>query len=204
MMLSKMSWQYSKSEWLSPGCLAGHVTPPPPRDPPGRAHNKHFDPNDGCPPNIVDTLDKADKGKYQVNDNSQQALALAPASSQAAATKKKQVITVCPPLEHRIYQGYTWAAPNSCFWDTGVELLFRAFVSLPISLRTKMFLSLPPSSPLGRLFYHFQHWDEWWSDPEWPENEGYGKLPQRLPRCIQNCKYKMKEHSYGAPHWEPL
>jgi hypothetical protein len=56
----------------------------------------------------------------------------------------------------RMLQSFKWASPNSCFFDTPLELWFRAFALWPGPERVDFLKYLPSSSALAKFFYIFQ------------------------------------------------
>ncbi|KAF8185359.1 hypothetical protein K438DRAFT_1766002 [Mycena galopus ATCC 62051] len=58
-------------------------------------------------------------------------------------------------------QSYPWSAPNSCFFDTGLELWFRVWTRWSSQERIAFLSSLPPSSALATFFYHFDRRLKW-------------------------------------------
>lgn len=78
-------------------------------------------------------------------------------------------------FSHRILQGYRWRAPNSCFWDAPLELLYRCFVGLTPAIRrtlvsdtlssrskgTKPRGRKPRRSVLQDLITHFEERSKW-------------------------------------------
>ncbi|KAF8516236.1 hypothetical protein JB92DRAFT_3311114 [Gautieria morchelliformis] len=133
------------------GITAGHVTPPEPRDPPKRGYHKKLDDNDGRPPDTIEALEKASKSTTYYQESGQKGNSNQPANDGTSS------------LPHAL-KSYIWSSPNSCFWDVGTELLYRAFIGLNPELKKNMFNALKPSSHLGGLFYHFQRRQDWAED----------------------------------------
>ncbi|KAF9547410.1 hypothetical protein CPC08DRAFT_648784, partial [Agrocybe pediades] len=52
-------------------------------------------------------------------------------------------------------QSYQWDPPNSCFFDNGMELLFRSFVLLPRKTRLDLMQAVPVDNYLSSLLYNF-------------------------------------------------
>ena len=50
---------------------------------------------------------------------------------------------------------YKWRAPNSCFFDGGLEIWFRAYSTWPEDVRQSFLSIVPHDSFLGSAFYHF-------------------------------------------------
>lgn len=87
-------------------------------------------------------------------------------------TKTKSVDAPAKDLKiPRHLLGYKWVAPNSCFWDAALEVLFRAFAGLPQRNRDRLITAAgirgPVSAvsldapPLHRVLRHFHERLEW-------------------------------------------
>ncbi|KAF8503048.1 hypothetical protein JB92DRAFT_3208985 [Gautieria morchelliformis] len=118
------------------GITAGHVTPPEPRDPPKRGYHKKLDDNDGRPPDTIEALEKASKSTTYYQESGHKGN-----SNQLANDGTLS-------LPHAL-KSYIWSSPNSCFWDVGTELLYRAFIGLNPELKKNIFwmcddLDAPP------------------------------------------------------------
>lgn len=59
-------------------------------------------------------------------------------------------------LSHLSLQSYQWSSPNSCFWDHGQELLYRAFLLWPLDTRQQIKTALSSESLLCSMIYHFE------------------------------------------------
>jgi len=131
----------------------GHFTPSLPRQTP-RKKNKPFTENDGRAP---DTL---------------QALEL----TKASFRKQEFISTSTPPppssISKRSLQSYKWEGGNSCFFDNGLELWFRAFSHWDKETQATFFNILPVNSILASIFYSYQRRLHWITDPSSNEREG--------------------------------
>lgn len=67
---------------------------------------------------------------------------------------KKELRTQTRQHRH-LLMSYPWDAPNSCFFDNGLELWFRVFSSWSLEARSEFLLSVPTSSALATMFHHF-------------------------------------------------
>lgn len=76
----------------------------------------------------------------------------------------------------RQLQSYPWLAPNSCFFDNGLELWYRAFQLWMPKLRTEFFGSLNPNSALASIFYHFRRRAKWEADSSQTDVDGLREL----------------------------
>ncbi|KAJ7112759.1 hypothetical protein C8R43DRAFT_903545, partial [Mycena crocata] len=56
---------------------------------------------------------------------------------------------------------YAWDSPNSCFFDTGLELWFRAFSRWSDTERAAFLAAVPARSGLATIFFHFQRRLQW-------------------------------------------
>ncbi|KAF9552183.1 hypothetical protein CPC08DRAFT_728802 [Agrocybe pediades] len=52
-------------------------------------------------------------------------------------------------------QSYVWDSPNSCFFDNGLELLFRSVACLAHDVKASLLQKLPINSYLSSLLYHY-------------------------------------------------
>lgn len=114
--------------------------------------------------------------------------------------------------------GYIWSAPNSCFWDSSLELLFHAFLRLSKAQRNTLLKSiaypknkksfLPTSPPLHRVIAHFLERCKWieGSGRDYMKEE-FGteilKSGQELLRSLIFDRWDMGKHGeYGnAVSW---
>ncbi|KAJ6569381.1 hypothetical protein B0H19DRAFT_1066129 [Mycena capillaripes] len=65
----------------------------------------------------------------------------------------------------QLLKSYKWDSPNSCFFDNGMEIWFRAFSRWSTVEQAKFLTSLPPNSALADFFYHFQRRLRWLASP---------------------------------------
>jgi hypothetical protein len=78
------------------------------------------------------------------------------------------------PTSHtRLLQSYSWQSPNSCFFDNGLELWFRAFALWPGPTQAHFLGLLPHNSVLATIFYHFTRRLKWISDANGTDREGH-------------------------------
>ncbi|KAJ7216099.1 hypothetical protein GGX14DRAFT_607331 [Mycena pura] len=61
----------------------------------------------------------------------------------------------------KLLKSYRWDPPNFCFFDTGLELWFRAFSRWSDEEQAEFLNSLPSESALACFFYHFQRRRKW-------------------------------------------
>ncbi|KAJ7476494.1 hypothetical protein FB451DRAFT_1557372 [Mycena latifolia] len=61
----------------------------------------------------------------------------------------------------KLLKSYQWDPPNSCFFDNGLELWFRAFSRWSDEEQAEFLTSLPPKSSLASFFFHFQRRLRW-------------------------------------------
>ncbi|KAK7008269.1 hypothetical protein R3P38DRAFT_2551988, partial [Favolaschia claudopus] len=61
----------------------------------------------------------------------------------------------------RLLQSYPWLAPNSCFFDNGLELWFRVWLLWDDHARRTFIGILPTNSILATVFYHYERRREW-------------------------------------------
>ncbi|KAK7051728.1 hypothetical protein R3P38DRAFT_3255060 [Favolaschia claudopus] len=78
----------------------------------------------------------------------------------AAAENKQEdveIIVSNPTIDFPLIRlkSYPWDAPNSCFFDNGMEMWYQAFVRWQTLEREEFLLRLPSTSALSCFFYHF-------------------------------------------------
>ncbi|KAJ7191825.1 hypothetical protein B0H12DRAFT_1082759 [Mycena haematopus] len=69
-----------------------------------------------------------------------------------------------PEYSPRMLQSFRWDEPNSCFFDTPLEIWFRAFSRWSEPERRDFLSKLPSSSALANFFYNFQRRLRWISE----------------------------------------
>ncbi|TFK34948.1 hypothetical protein BDQ12DRAFT_612575, partial [Crucibulum laeve] len=77
------------------------------------------------------------------------------------AMKKVSFSTMMEPIllttsMSNFFHSYSWERPNSCFFDHGQELLYRAFSLCDSGLRDSMKKSLSSKSFLSSMLHHFE------------------------------------------------
>lgn len=115
--------------------LDGHFSPTKPRN--HRVTKKpDWEENDGRAPDTADRLKK-------INPNFPKLPAVHATSPLDQAKRGKQL------------SSYPWDAPNSCFFDTGMELWFRCYSLWSTAAREDFLRTLTPNSALATVFHHF-------------------------------------------------
>ena len=105
-----------------------------------------FDENDGRAPD-TDALLKT------VHPDS----SIIPLQSQLPTSLPTKGLSKTPNLPLSL-QSYRWSAPNSCFWDHTVEVMFQCFLRWTATERTDLMRTLSGNhhSLLATLCYHFE------------------------------------------------
>ncbi|KAJ7702772.1 hypothetical protein B0H17DRAFT_1127713 [Mycena rosella] len=102
----------------------------------------------------------------------------------------------------RLLKSYQWDAPNSCFFDTGLELWFRSFARWP-QIEQAVFLAvLPPNSALATIFRHFERRLKWIATSSAADIKGVRELSlaqSNVRHAIFN-RWKLYKHKddYGC------
>ncbi|KAF6750615.1 hypothetical protein DFP72DRAFT_851425 [Ephemerocybe angulata] len=107
---------------------SGHFTPSGPREHRAPKKVKFFE-NDGHAPDTVGALKE-----------------LQPATNMGLEALSRLPLYT---------QSFKWLSPNSCFWDHGIELFFRAYLLWSVDMRTRFLSLLPGDSFLMLLATHF-------------------------------------------------
>ncbi|KAF8160548.1 hypothetical protein K438DRAFT_1985650 [Mycena galopus ATCC 62051] len=102
----------------------------------------------------------------------------------------------------QVLQSYKWDSPNSCFFDNGMEIWFRAFSRWSNEERAAFLSSLPSESALADFFYHFQRRLRWVASPS-PADIGGARelgLGQAKARYAIFTRWKLYTNpdSYGC------
>ncbi|KAK7012998.1 hypothetical protein R3P38DRAFT_3581609 [Favolaschia claudopus] len=103
----------------------------------------------------------------------------------AAAENKREdveIIVSNPTIDFPLIRlkSYPWDAPNSCFFDNGMEMWYQAFLRWPGPEREKFLLQLPSVSALSCFFYHFQRRIKYLTNQKLTEAERQRHLDQEL------------------------
>ncbi|KAL4256927.1 hypothetical protein AB1N83_010648 [Pleurotus pulmonarius] len=127
----------------------GHFLPPTDIRNARRVGFKKYDVNDGRPPDTTDALlSKHDPG-------------LPPATPLRPQTPGA-----------RLWQSFTWNGHNSCFYDVGAELMFRAYSLWDPATQQTFRNLLPSNSALAHIFFGYQRRLSWISDSKKTDVDG--------------------------------
>ncbi|KAJ7268152.1 hypothetical protein B0H12DRAFT_1229783 [Mycena haematopus] len=111
-----------------------------------------------------------------------------------------------PGYSPRMLQSFRWDEPNSCFFDTPLEIWFRAFSRWSEPERRDFLSKLPSSSALANFFYNFQRRLRWISEGVEVDIHGIRDLSlcQSHARMLIFDRWKLYDHpqAYGnAASW---
>ncbi|KAK7047011.1 hypothetical protein R3P38DRAFT_3423671 [Favolaschia claudopus] len=105
--------------------------------------------------------------------------ALAAADGQQGAD---EIVVSNPKVDFPLIclKSYPWDAPNSCFFDNGMEMWYQAFLRWQIPEREQFLSQLPSVSALSCFFYHFQRRIRYLTNQKSTEAERERHLNQEL------------------------
>ncbi|KAJ7680004.1 hypothetical protein B0H14DRAFT_2655499 [Mycena olivaceomarginata] len=113
-----------------------------------------------------------------------------------------------PPINYspRLLQSFKWESPNSCFFDSPLEVWFRAFSLWSAAERVQFLASLPSASALAKFFHIFQRRLIWISKGRNVDIHGIRDLSlyQLHARMLIFSRWKLYngKHEYGnATSW---
>ncbi|KAJ7259066.1 hypothetical protein C8J57DRAFT_1234055 [Mycena rebaudengoi] len=140
------------------------------------------------------------------NSNLNLSWLLSAAPSHLLLTLHLDILALCWICTAFIFQPpliLTWDAPNSCFFDNGMEIWFRAFSRWTGDEQAAFLISLPPASALADFFYHFQCRLRWITSasPAMIDGDRELGLGQVKARYAIFTGWQLCEHpgSYGCP-----
>lgn len=117
---------------------------------------------------------------------------------------------VIEPLADLGLMSYAWLSPNSCFWDTGFELWYRAVRRWDEGALDTLRMGLPAESFMSGLLCHFfrrRREEQRWGDVAAPESirkmAHELQLGQRIGKQYIFDKWELYPHgAHGnASHW---
>ncbi|KAH7908558.1 hypothetical protein BJ138DRAFT_1205112, partial [Hygrophoropsis aurantiaca] len=140
--------------------LSGHFLPPSKPQQSRRPPTKKFNENDGRAPDTAAALQKTNvalEHAIGIPKSKQLVESLASTtSSNLPSLIGQQTIAKRHQYTSLYLQSYTWSAPNSCFFDTGLELWFRAFAAWSTTEQDEFLESVPSKSAIAGIFYHYR------------------------------------------------
>lgn len=123
--------------------------------------HREYGPNDGKPPEKADELAKAKAIEIARMQSAQEpdlgAVGPMPGTDAAASAPPH----VDKDFERRLLSSYAWDPPNSCFFDTGLEVWFRVYCCWPLAVRDSFLQAIPANDALSSIFHHFQRRLRW-------------------------------------------
>ncbi|KAJ7759113.1 hypothetical protein B0H16DRAFT_1313548 [Mycena metata] len=121
-----------------------------------------WDQNDGRAPDTIAALAAADGIATGDTNGPEPAFTAVPSASAA--------------FPAHLLRSYKWDAPNSCFFDNGMEIWFRAFCRWSTSEQNEFLGMLPHNTSLADFFFHFQRRLKWMENPSATDIAGTREL----------------------------
>ncbi|KAJ7580081.1 hypothetical protein C8J56DRAFT_795609 [Mycena floridula] len=104
--------------------------------------------------------------------------------------------------QKRLLRSYAWQAPNSCFFDTGLELWFRAYMMMTKGSQSAMADLLTNDTVMRAIFRSFKTRSQWIETVDEKTSDDYNQSLSTIQELVRKAifgKWKLyeKRNSYG-------